>query len=178
VAPLAFSTRTIGIDPSLTCTGISIWGNTSSIRTNLKGVERLVVIREMLMNIVGENNIVAAAIEGYSFASRNSQAHSLGELGGVLRVAFHERSIPLLVVPPTVRAKFATGKGNASKSEVVSAISAMTGIVWDGADGADRCDAWVIEQVLLAKLGESPWQWNKQQLEALAKVEWGKDDGE
>ena len=168
----------MGIDPSLTCTGVSVWGETSSIRTNLRGVERLVAVREMLMNAIGEGNIVAVAIEGYSFSSRNSHAHSLGELGGVIRVALYERGIPFLEVAPTVRAKFATGKGNAGKAEVVSAISAMTGVVWSGADGADRCDAWIIEQVLLAKLGESPYPWSKQQLEALNKVEWGGTAGE
>ena len=125
------------------------------------------------MNLIGERNIVAVAIEGYSFSSRNSHAHSLGELGGTIRVALYERGIPWMEIPPTTRAKFATGKGNAGKAEVVSAISAMTGIIWSGADGADRCDAWVIEQILLAKLGESPYTWRKEQLDALAKVEWG-----
>lgn len=178
MASSVYSTRTIGIDPSLTSTGLSIWEDTRSIRPVLKGVPRLIEIRNELMNVIGERNIVAVAIEGYSFSSRNSHAHSLGELGGAIRIALYERGIPWLEVPPTVRAKFATGKGNASKSEVVSAISAMTGIVWSGADGADRCDAWVIEQVLLAKLGESQHAWSKQQLEALAKVQWGGITGE
>lgn len=130
------------------------------------------------MNLIGENNIVAVAIEGYSFSSRNSHAHSLGELGGAIRIALYERGIPWVEIPPTVRAKFATGKGNAGKPEVVSAISAMTGIVWSGGDGADKCDAWVIEQALLTKLGESPYSWRKEQLDALTKVEWGGSNNE
>jgi Holliday junction resolvasome RuvABC endonuclease subunit len=104
--------------------------------------------------------------------SRNSQAHSIGELGGVVRVALYERRIPFIEIPPTCRAKFATGKGNAGKSEVVSAVSAMTGIVWSGGDGDDRCDAWILEQMLIAKLGLSEYAWSAQQLSALEKVDW------
>lgn len=167
----------MGIDPSLTSTGVSIGGNTRSIRPVLKGVPRLVEIRNAVMNLVREHEVATVAIEGYSYGSRNSHAHSLGELGGVIRVALYEAGIPFVDIPPTVRAKFATGKGNAGKAEVVSAVSAMTGIVWAGGDGADRCDAWVMEQILLAKRGASPYAWGRQQLEALAKVEWGDTTG-
>ena len=164
---------TMGIDPSLTSTGVSVGGATSSIRPVLNGVPRLIEIRNAIVNLVSEHDIQVVAIEGYSYGSRNSHAHSLGELGGVVRVALYERGIPFVDIPPTVRAKFATGKGNAGKSEVVSAVSAKTGLVWSGGDGADRCDAWIMEQILLTKFGNSPYDWGAGQMDALAKVEWG-----
>ena len=88
-------------------------------------------------------------------------------------MALWENNIFFVEVPPTCRAKFATGKGNASKGEVISAISAKTGKVFSGAGGNDECDAWVLEEMAHAKLGISNWEWSKEQLSALSKVEWG-----
>lgn len=164
--------NTLGLDLSLTSTGVSYGGTTDSIRPTTRGAERLVEIRDRVMNICEGQRIQVVGVEGYSYMSRNSQAHSIGELGGVVRVALFERGIPYIEIPPTCRAKFATGKGNAGKSEVVSAISAMTGIVWGGGDGDDRCDAWILEQMLIAKLGSSEYAWSAQQLSALEKVDW------
>ncbi|MBM4076040.1 MAG: crossover junction endodeoxyribonuclease RuvC [Planctomycetes bacterium] len=164
--------NTMGLDLSLTSTGVSIGGMTESIRVDTQGVERLKEIRNRILETVAKQEINAVAVEGYSYASRMSHSHSLGELGGVVRLALFEQSIPFFVIAPTARAKFATGKGNAGKSEVVSAISAKTGIIWGGGDGGDRCDAWVLEQMLIAKLNRSHYHWSKEQLDALNNVDW------
>lgn len=164
--------NTLGIDPSLTSTGLSMSGQTLSIRRDSSGPQRLIEIRDQIMYTVHHNAIDCVSIEHYSYASRNSQAHSIGELGGVLRVALYEAGIPTVEIPPTCRAKFATGKGNAGKPEVVSAVSARTGIVWNGGDGADRCDAWVLEEMLRYKLGQSVIDWPKSHTDALEKVDW------
>lgn len=170
--------NTMGLDLSLTSTGVSIGGVTQSIQSDTRGVHRLQHIRNRIIELVVEHQITLAAVEGYSYASRHSQAHSLGELGGVIRLALFENDVTFIVIPPTSRAKFATGKGNAGKPEVLSAISAKTGIVWAGGDGSDRCDAWVMEQMLLVKLGQSSYDWSKEQLDALDKVDWtGLKDG-
>lgn len=163
---------TMGIDPSLTSTGVSVAGTTVSIRKSSRGVQRLLDVRDELLQLVGRNSVDCVSIEHYSYASRNSQAHSIGELGGVMRLALYEANIPFIEIPPTCRAKFATGKGNAGKSEVVSAISARTGVVWDGGDGTDRCDAWVLEEMLRFKLGLSAIDWPKSHTDALEKVDW------
>ena len=162
----------IALDLSLTSTGVSINGLQSLIQTKTTGPERLSTIAKKIMSLVAENKITHAVIEGYSFASRNSQAHSIGELGGCVRMLLWEGGVPYVDIPPTSRAKFATGKGNASKAEVISVVSAKTGIVFPGAGGNDMCDAWVLEQMALAHLGASPWQWTKQQMEALDKIDW------
>lgn len=87
-----------------------------------------------------------------------------------------ENGIPFVDIPPTCRAKFATGKGNASKGEVISAISAKTGKIFSGAGGNDECDAWVLEQMGLVHIGNSTWDWTKEQLSALSKVDWAELD--
>ena len=162
----------MGLDLSLTSTGVSCDGKTSAITAKSKGAQRLYDIRAVLRAELAANHHPGVVIEGYSFASRNSQAHSIGELGGVVRLLLHDLGIPYVEVPPTVRAKFATGKGNAGKHEVVSAVSARTGIVWDGAGGNDRCDAYILEEMGRAVLGRERHDWPATNLTALEKIDW------
>jgi crossover junction endodeoxyribonuclease RuvC len=92
----------------------------------------------------------AAVVEGYSYGSprgAGSQAHSIGELGGVFRLLCYRRAIPLAVVAPTQLKKYATGKGNATKDEVVAAIASRTGLHFPGPGANDKYDAWVLWQM-------------------------------
>lgn len=164
--------RILGLDLSLTSTGYCHNGEAGYISVNLVGVERLRNITSEIGNIVVSNQIQAVAIEGYAFAARNSQAYSIGELGGVVRVALLSLDVPYVVIPPACRAKFATGKGNAGKSEVISSISAITGIVWKGGHADDMCDAWILEEMVLAKLGCAKFKWPEISLSALTKIDW------
>lgn len=164
--------RVMGIDLSLTSTGYSSEETRGHIPARSKGVERLDEISKRIMTLITEHNIKAVAIEGYSFASRNSHAHSIGELGGVMRLRLWENGIPFVEIPPTSRAKFATGKGNAAKTEVMSSISAKTGIVFSGAGADDMCDAFVLEEMIRCKLGMPRYAWNQIQSSSLDKVDW------
>lgn len=163
----------MGLDLSLTSTGYSINQETGIVATKTKGPQRLSVMSNSVLNLVKDNYVDVVLIEGYSFASRNSQAHSIGELGGVIRMRLWEFDIPFIDIPPTCRAKFATGKGNASKNEVISSISAKTNIVWSGAGADDKCDAWILEQMGLEFLGKSQYDWTEAQRSALKSIEWG-----
>ncbi len=164
--------QTAGIDLSLTSTGISINGEVSVIRVSSRGVVRLNEISIKIVELFKTNLVSCAAIEGYSFASRNSQAHSIGELGGVVRLRLWEMGIPYVEIPPTSRAKFATGRGNAAKNEVVSSVSAKTGLVFSGAGADDMCDAFILEEMLCVHLGVGKYSWNSTQMQALDKIDW------
>lgn len=163
----------MGIDPSLTSTGYSGCGLSGTLVSKHTGVERLDDLADKLASILitcPSNTVVV--IEGYSFASRNSQAHSIGELGGVFRLTLFRMGIPFIEVPPTNRAKFATGRGNASKSEVISALSARTGITWTGKGADDMADAYILEEMGLASQGAPRHQWPQSHLESLDKIDW------
>jgi hypothetical protein len=171
----------VGLDLSLTSTGIALGDATWTIEgKNLRQVRRLVYIRDQILEALANHGQpvgpdtppLVAVIEGYSFSSRNSHAHALGELGGVVRVALHEIAVPVIEVPPTCRAKFATGRGNASKSEVVSAISARTGILWDGSGNEDRCDAWILQEMARTYMGHPRYEWPATHRAALDKIDW------
>ena len=161
----------IGLDLSLTSTGVAA-NEVTALHTNLRGMGRLAWLRDQILDIAITVPDPAVIVEGYSFGSRNSQAHAAGELGGVVRVALWEMDIPHVDVPPTCRAKFATGKGNASKSEVVSAVSARTGIIWSGKGADDCCDAWVLREMGRIYFGKSEFEWPKINLSALDKIDW------
>lgn len=163
--------KIMGLDLSLTSTGISINGAVSSIKSKNRGITRLKEIKDKIAKIAKNENIEIASIEGYSYASQYSQAHSIGELGGVVKVALRELNILIVTIPPTCRAKFATGKGNSGKIDVMSAITAKTGIIFTGADGNDKCDAWILEQMTLTFLNLSQYKWNSEQLLGLKKCD-------
>jgi Holliday junction resolvasome RuvABC endonuclease subunit len=171
-----------GLDLSLTSTGISWEQETQTISTKLKGAKRLRWIAAEIVRIIDQeakDGWAHVVLEGYSFAHKQTRAHALGELGGVVKVAFLDNRIDYSIVPPTVRAKFATGKGNAAKSAVVSAVSARTGLVFEGAGADDQCDAWILAEMGRIYLkDEGQFEWPKINLEALEKAEWNASSAE
>jgi crossover junction endodeoxyribonuclease RuvC len=171
----------VGLDLSLNSTGWSCHGEQGVVAVKQKGVERLIAVTDAVLKIVTSNDNPVVFVEGYSFASRHSHAHSLGELGGVTRYRLHLAGVPFVEVPPTCRAKLATGKGNAAKNAVVSAVSARTGITWAGTGADDMCDAWLLEEVGFIYQGLQRSEWPQEHLKALDKIDFsplrsGKDD--
>jgi len=164
--------KILALDLSLTSTGYCHDGQTGVIALKTTGAERLSQIKKEVESLALKFSINGVVMEGYSFASRHSQAHSIGELGGVIRLLLWESGIPYVLVPPTCRAKFATGKGNASKNEVVSAVSARTGIVWSNPGADDKCDAWILDEMVKTNFGLSEIDWPQVNKDALKTVDW------
>ena len=163
----------IAFDLSLTSTGWATHEGTGTIQSKLKDVGRLDDISIQVLKILLSAKNPVVALEGYAFAKRSSHAHAQGELGGVIRLQLYQANIPYVEIPPTNRAKFATGKGNANKAEVVSYVSAKTGIVWSGSGADDECDAWVLREMLVAFLLYDEYQYyDTFDTSALDKVDW------
>lgn len=139
----------VGIDPSLTSTGIA-YGSGPLLQTlkppkGLDGVERLVWIRDEVPYMLEDSIVV---LEGYAYGAKH-QAHQIGELGGVLRVALYEQGVPTYIVPPTKLKMFATGKGNASKDVVGYEAVSRFGISPGDNNQADALWLWEIGNHLL-----------------------------
>ncbi len=110
----------VAFDLSLTSTGHASSRGTELLRPPdhfSLGIARLRWIRDAVLERAVDSVVI---LEGYSFASRGQAIVSLGELGGVIRVALTDASIEYVDVPPACRAKYATGKGNASKEQVLA----------------------------------------------------------
>lgn len=162
----------VGLDLSLTSTGVAMDDGTFVIASKEKGDARLDDISIRIISALAPHYGRYVVIEGYAFAKRTTHAFSQGELGGIVKRNLREYQIPYVLVPPTVRAKFATGRGNAGKSEVVSAISAKLGQVFVGGGADDEVDAWVLREMGLQHFGLSDLKWPAKNMEALEKVEW------
>lgn len=164
--------RIAGLDLSLTSTGFSSESTLLAVQAKSKGILRLAEVRESIIQLVKENQVKFCVIEGYAYSTKNSQAHSAGELGGIIRISLFDLEIPYVDVPPTSRAKFATGRGNAGKSEVVSSISVRTGITWTGSGADDMCDAFILEEMGRTVIGNERYDWPKSHRDALSKIDW------
>lgn len=159
--------RCLGLDLSLTATGIACDEHGTFVISTSKttGVDRLILIRETVLDHADEADLVA--IEGYSFGSHMAYAHALGELGGAVRVGLFEAMRPYVEVPPAILKKFTTGKGNASKQEVLAAAIRRFGFA---GSNDNEADAWMLKQ--MAECHYQPYSIAKVQLDALDKVSW------
>jgi crossover junction endodeoxyribonuclease RuvC len=121
--------RIIGIDPSLTGTGIVVLENDKIIykqilTSKLKDIARLYDLRDKLKKIIFKflQVNIFVVLEGYSFGSRIGQSFSIGEWCGLIKMFLYENNIPFIVVQPTILKKFVTGKGNVHKDLILMNI--------------------------------------------------------
>jgi Holliday junction resolvasome RuvABC endonuclease subunit len=145
---------TVGIDQSLTGFALTVL-DTKTPSTHLTwvykspyfGIERLVDIRQWLVDHLSyiedelEANIVDIAMEGTVLASH--AALVLGELSATVRLAIYDffdegdqRRYPLKIPPMTLK-KYAAGKGNAKKQEMLLQIYKRWGIEFNDDNAAD-----------------------------------------
>lgn len=154
----------VGLDPSLTGFGVCEYAVGRAHATQrwapkgMTDIERLAHFYERVHALLVWSKPRAVAIEGYAFdaGKGKSRAHSLGELGGVVRLALRNYSVvqhhppKVLVVPPTVLKKFVTDNGNAPKELMLL----KTYKVW-GAEftNSDECDAYGLSRLAAAIVG-------------------------
>lgn len=150
--------RILALDPSLTATGYAVGtagghgaapDGDRAAGVNLgtlipgaaqgKGLDRLVWLRDRVLSLAAGADLVV--VEGYSYASKGRAIISLGEFGGVLRVALMEAGVPFVEVSPNGRAKYATGKGNAKKEAVLT--EAVRRLGYAGHDNNEADALWL-----------------------------------
>jgi len=140
----------IGIDPSLTGTGIFIEYNDYAVVIKTKSSEddanRMIKISKEIMRVINMygNEDVKVGIEGFSMMSRGRGKGQLFGLGWVLRTKLKENNIPYIEIAPTMVKKFATGKGNCEKSLILKAVFKK----WSfDVDDDNIADAYVIQKI-------------------------------
>jgi Holliday junction resolvasome RuvABC endonuclease subunit len=94
-----------------------------------------------------------AVVEGYGLGSPGRLSLvRLGEVGGAVRDEAFELGLEVVEVPPSVLKLAATGKGNASKDEVLEAARAAGST----ARNHDEADAWWLHELGRRWLADEP----------------------
>jgi len=101
---------------------------------------RLLMLREAVLLAAQGMDLVV--LEGYAYGAQGRAIVSLGELGGVLRLAFFEKDVPVLEVPPSNLKIFATGKGTSKKPELMAA--AFKRLAYQGSDEHEVDALWLL----------------------------------
>jgi Holliday junction resolvasome RuvABC endonuclease subunit len=160
----------IGLDLSLTATGVATPAGTFALDPQRRrGPERLDFIATQIRQVCDGARLVA--VEGYSFGSRASHAHALGELGGVVRWLLWRCGIPYVDVPPASVKKYACGKGNSSKEEVLAAAIRRGGMLFEGSDN-NRADSFWLRAMAMDYYGEPVVTVPAEHRKALATLRW------
>lgn len=161
--------RVLGLDLSLTCTGFvsAATGLPGTIAARIRGVDRLDQLEQFIVALAGDADLVV--LEEYAFHGRNAHSHELGELGGVVRLGLHRAGICWVPVNPSSLKRYATGKGNASKEEVLAA--AIRRLDYAGHSN-DEADAMWLRAMALDHYGHPLAAVPETHRQALAKVQW------
>ncbi len=143
----------LGVDQSLNGTGLVVLDEVGAIRLQrqvqpaaLRGVARLALIRAAVREAL-EYKPVTAALEGYSYNS-TGRVFQLGEVGGLVQLAFYDAGVSFLVVTPAALKKFVANNHQASKKQMIDATKDKWGVDFNADD--DQCDAHGLAQILRA----------------------------
>jgi Holliday junction resolvasome RuvABC endonuclease subunit len=137
----------VGIDQSLTGFALSVVSvefpqqhKTWVYKSEYRGVQRLADIRNWLqqkfLEFPLEGWIVKdVAMEGTVLASQSALV--LGELSATVKLTLWDKSILPLQIPPMTLKKYAAGKGNAKKQEMLLQIYKRYGVEFNDDNAAD-----------------------------------------
>ena len=133
----------VGLDLSLTGTGLADLNietgefvNVDTYGTKGKRSDtyrdrhaRLTKMRDYIVEwtTAGEYDPTVVAVEGPSIGSRNGSQFDRHGLWWMIVDSLKVRDIPVLVVPPKSRAKYATGNGNSGKDVVIAHVTEQYG---------------------------------------------------
>ncbi|ARF55981.1 MULTISPECIES: hypothetical protein [Actinomycetes] len=167
--------RTVrGLDLSLTGAGIAGAGWATTLASKGKRSDTYRVRRARLhrhaADILGTVGCCElAVVEGPSYGSRGAGTWDRAGLWWLVVDGLFARDIPVAVVAPSARARYATGRGNAGKQAVLDAVRGRYRVAL-GDD--NQADAYVLAAMGHDWLGDPLAAVPEQHRGALDRVEW------
>jgi Holliday junction resolvasome RuvABC endonuclease subunit len=153
--PLSDVDSILGIDPSLTSTGLCVIDHhgalieSTTLGSKKTGPARLVELRDALDAYFKRTLPTACALEGYSFGSKHAR-EAVAEWGGLIRVLLYEWKIPTLIVPPMTLKKFVLpSAGNLQKNRIALESYKRWNVSFQT---DDECDAHALAQLALVRV--------------------------
>lgn len=166
--------RTIGLDLSLTSTGIGLVDSDGTYATmrvkpnaTLRGHDRLDWILDHITTHIGTPNLIV--IEGPSYGSEGRGQHERAGLWWLVTHRLWSAHQDLAIAPPTCVKRYATGKGNAGKDDVLREVVRRFA-TFNG--GNDEADALVLAAMGADQLGWPVVAMPAAHRTALAPIEW------
>lgn len=166
--------RVAGLDISLTGTGVATLGGTIRVPTTGRRKDTIVQrrnrmkhIRDTVLTEVGDVDL--AVVEGPSHHSVGGSVWDRGGLWWLIVDGLCAREIPIAVMPPMSRAKYATGNGGSRKAAVLDAAQRRYGAILPTDDEAD---ALVLRAAGLDWLGQPLAEVPAGHRAALAGCQW------
>lgn len=141
--------RILGIDPSLVRTGVAVIDNPPTTAhagiiesTGHRGdslTDRDTRLEHITAAVLDHRTptTALAVIESGAFSRVGGSNWDRAGLWWRIVTRLHHHDIPVVAVPPTVLKKWATGRGNADKSDVAVAVARL----WPDVDAPSN-DAW------------------------------------
>jgi len=168
-------TRVIGVDPSITATGIADVNGHLTVAGGppYMGDRRLPVIGQAVADVVERGLPDLAVIE--DLPQHAKAAGITGMVQGVIRSKLIELGVPYAIVVPATLKKFASGRGDADKADLRMALYKRTGI---DERSDDKVDAWWLRAAGLQHLGEPIVTLPAAQVKVLEIVGWPDAGGE
>lgn len=178
--------KIVGLDLSLTSTGLAVvdphhghavdriqtkpTDGTLAART-----ARLHLIVDSIHGWIAGGTADLVVIEGPALATRSAHTHDRSGLWWLVVSRLLRNDYPVAIVPPSSRAKYATGKGNSPKDAVLAAVIRR----YPDADitGNDEADALILAAMGARALGYPVDELPKTHLDAMAKVAWPSTEG-
>lgn len=165
-------TRYVGIDPS-TKTGMVMIGETGCLiyRSEITpkatdDPERFIDIANQILLNLCEGDVIC--IEGFSYGSKGQGVSTQYGIGWLIRAELIRNGYAYTEVSPSAVKKFATGKGNVAKENMVLPIYKH----WGFEHPSDNVrDAYVLAQIAKGMNGIS--ELTKYQTEVLEKIQKG-----
>lgn len=162
----------VGVDPSLTHTGIVVLGENYNLvnqkalltkpakvndwRDRASRIARIVEGTYRLIQQYPTPKLTTVYIEDYAPGKFMNSVIPLIELGGALRSAFCELErfgYSIVFVPPATLKKFATGAGNSNKVAVAASLAKRFDIDFGSDD--NLYDAYALARMAMARAGHT-----------------------
>lgn len=156
--------RILGVDPSITSTGLAIIDGTKPVWRYHWGVEghntdgtvvrnnHIYAVIKHMRDVLGGQQFDVAAIEGRAHGARYGNPGEREALRQGIVAILRMRKTPMAFINPKTRALWATGDGNADKKAILAAVKSW----WPGRHITDHneADAFVLALMFAMKLGE------------------------
>jgi Holliday junction resolvasome RuvABC endonuclease subunit len=171
--------RVMGLDLACSQSGIALPDGTTLVikepkikpsgrkRTLTDDMDRLEVIRSSVRKLLYGSKPRLVVVEDYARSLQSAAAHRLAEVGGVVRLECHDAGARIVVCNVMHLKIYATGKGNATKSEMAVSALKRVGVTFDT---EDECDAWWLRAMGLDLLGSPILDLPERNRSAVAKL--------